>query len=86
MWDENQVLYTAFLTLNGDRQIHMGGPGFIPLVSIALYAAIHDLDADLLTRRIRACDRAFLDWHAKVEEQRENARNQRSKQRQVHHR
>jgi hypothetical protein len=60
----------------------MGGPGYIPLVAIVAYAAVHELDPDLLTRRIRACDRAFLEWHAKVEEQKENARNRRQKQRQ----
>lgn len=80
LWDENVPFYDAYWLLAPDRVIHFGGPGSIPLPCIVAAAAILDLDVNTLVRRVRACDRAYLAWHAEKEKERERARNQRAKQ------
>lgn len=60
LWEENRISYRAFWELHPERQVHMGGPGFIPLLAVIAWCALEDEEAKPLLRDIRAMDGAYL--------------------------
>lgn len=60
LWEENRISYRAFWELHPERQVHMGGPGFIPLIAMIAWCAIEELEVKPLLRDIRALDSAYL--------------------------
>ena len=64
LWEENRISYRAFWELHPERQVHMGGPGFIPLIAVIAWCAIEELEVKPLLRDIRAQDAAYLKFVA----------------------
>ena len=68
LYDDLRIDYQAFVVLSSSRRVGMSATP-IPISEILAYADYYHIDGyeqrQVLLRRIKILDRAFLDWHSK---------------------
>lgn len=79
LWEENREHYRAFWDLHPDRALHMGGPGFIPLIAMIAYCAVEELEVKPLMRDLRVMDGAYLKFVADKQKEETEQRERESK-------
>lgn len=79
LWPECAWYLEAFYQLSGSRQLGMGTIGYIPIVEIAAWAAIHGVDdTATLVRYVRALDVVYInEWVERQKRDADRAKNQR---------